>query len=327
MNNSRLAAVVVLVGALAILSITPGQPKGDLTGLFTAVAIPSAPQAPTVPPRPFLRLSQPLEYMTATPTPPKSTVQFNPQLAPALEVIIAGSIAISSGSVPAQPQVPQPTQPEAQSPTPTAPPASTPPATPPQTEAPPSSSEEPPAQADNFPQPSPTNLEPVGDWWSEIVSVCHDKWGLDPYLIAALVKIESWFDETAYNAGERQAYESGYRDWYGSYYGKGLMQVTGPWVGGVPLPRESEYSANIPPEARRSEAPVMYDAYNGRQNLDRGCWYFKALVNRYNGNEWKAVAAYKHGWFGVDDGRFNEFSSYTQQVKRYYEAYLATVNK
>ncbi len=187
--------------------------------------------------------------------------------------------------------------------------------------------QQPPGTIGDFPTPRSTQNEPVGRWWSEIVTICHDKWGLDPYFIAAIVKHESWFDERAENQAEKNAYESGAPVWFEQYYGKGLMQPTGPWIGGTPFPREQDWQWNMPPETIRSEAPRMDDALNGTQNLDRGCWYYKAMIARYHNDYLTAAAAFHYGWFGVDGGGDNRNSSYAQESYQYYLSYIRSVNK
>ncbi len=179
----------------------------------------------------------------------------------------------------------------------------------------------------DFPPPLPHNGEPVESQWQNIVEVCVP-YGLDPYLVAAIVKIESWFEPQAYNIAERDAYEAGYRDWYGEYYGKGLMQVTGPWVGGVPYPSEVEWQYNMPPTSRPGEAPRMDNAYDARQNLGRGCWYLSKLAQHYDTDIRKMLTAYSRGWQRVDDGSIdpNTFE-YTRQVEGYFAQYLQDVGK
>jgi hypothetical protein len=114
------------------------------------------------------------------------------------------------------------------------------------------------------------------------------------------VKKESWFDASLWNAAEREAYERGDPVWYGEYYGKGLLQITGPWIAGVPTPDTFEWEFNMPPEANWNLAPELFDAYNGTQNLDRGSWYLKALYDHYDGDKHKIGSAYRWGWQPVD---------------------------
>jgi len=152
-----------------------------------------------------------------------------------------------------------------------------------------------------FPEPNSILGEPINLWWDEIEDIGVHKWGIpDPYFLAAIVKKESWFDASLYNAGEREAYERGDPVWYGEYYGKGLLQLTGPWIAGVPKPSTFEWNYNVPPEANWSLAPELYDAYNGTQNLDRGSWYIKALYDKYEGDKHKTASAYRWGWQPVD---------------------------
>lgn len=171
--------------------------------------------------------------------------------------------------------------------------------------------------------PASQQGEQVEEWWDDIVEICEQKWGLDPYLVAAIVKKESWFNASAVNEAERLAYESGHPAWFGEYYGKGLMQLTGPWNAGVPFPNQNEWEYNMVPEARWEEAPRMDDPFNGRQNLDRGCWLLKALFEHYDLDVWKATTAYNYGWQGTDAGLVDPYTfSYAQQVMDYRRQYI-----
>jgi hypothetical protein len=152
-----------------------------------------------------------------------------------------------------------------------------------------------------FPEPDSLDGEPIYLWWDVLVDLGFRKWGNpDPYFLAAIVKKESWFDALLYNAEEKAAYENGDPVWYGEYYGKGLFQLTGPWIAGVPKPSTFEWEYNMPPEANYDDSPVMIDAYNGTQNIDRGSWYMKALHDHYDGDLYKIGSAYRYGWQPVD---------------------------
>jgi len=178
----------------------------------------------------------------------------------------------------------------------------------------------------DFQEPSSTQGEDVNQWWGEIVEICYGGYSLDPYLVAGLVKKESWFIASAENLGEKNAYLAGHRDWYENYWGKGLTQVTGPWIAGVPRPRLENWEYNMPREAILEEAPVMNDPFNGRENLGRGCWYLSVLIEHYNNDEYSAVTAYNKGFFGVDRGDYNiRNNDYVNDVMRYRDLYLATV--
>lgn len=186
-----------------------------------------------------------------------------------------------------------------------------------------------------YPIPRPQQLEAVEVWWDEILEYT-EKWNLgDPYLLAGIIKIESWFNETVYNAAERAAYEAAIAGgwappWYEEYYGKGLTQVTGPWTAGVPFPRQTDWSVNMPATANPATAPRMNNAYNGRENIDRAGWYLRALIDLYNGDVDKAISAYHFGWQGYDPLFFNppvnpdpHNNWYTLFVRQYQDEYEA----
>ena len=181
-------------------------------------------------------------------------------------------------------------------------------------------------KAAEFPMPTPTQGEPLQNWWNDIVEICNKKYNLNPYLIAAMVKKESWFDEKAENLGEKEAYLAGDPVWFESYYGKGLTQITGPWIAGVSRPRIENWEYNIPVEAVWEEAPVMNDPFNGRENLARGCWYLDVLMKHYNNDEYSATTAYNKGFFGTDAGNFNvRDNDYINDVMKYKTEYLASI--
>jgi soluble lytic murein transglycosylase len=117
---------------------------------------------------------------------------------------------------------------------------------------------------------------------------------LDPALIAAVIYGESKFRDQTSSAGA-----------------KGLMQI---------LPETADFVA------RKSGGTefVHGDLANPQINISYGCWYLRYLLQRYDGNEVAAVAAYNAGhsrvdrWGGasltIDDIRFPETKEYTQKV-------------
>jgi soluble lytic murein transglycosylase len=129
--------------------------------------------------------------------------------------------------------------------------------------------------------------------------------GLDPALIAAVIYAESKFDET-----ERS--EAGAR---------GLMQVT---------PRTA---LDI---AERSEGTefVLDDLDDPDINIRYGTFHLRELLDRYDGNEVAALAAYNAGssnvdrWGGadleIDDIGFNETHAYVEKVLDKREDYRDT---
>jgi soluble lytic murein transglycosylase len=117
---------------------------------------------------------------------------------------------------------------------------------------------------------------------------------LDPALVAAVIYRESKFRDQTSAAGA-----------------KGLMQI---------LPDTAKFIA------KRSGGTQfeLHDLGNPQINIAYGCWYLRYLIQRYDGNEVAAVAAYNaghghvDGWGGsslaMDDIRFPETKQYTQDV-------------
>jgi soluble lytic murein transglycosylase len=117
---------------------------------------------------------------------------------------------------------------------------------------------------------------------------------LDPALVAAVIYRESKFRDQTSSAGA-----------------KGLMQI---------LPDTAKFIA------KRSGGTQfeLRDLANPQVNIAYGCWYLRYLMQRYNGNQVAAVAAYNAGhqhvdeWGGtslrIDDIRFPETKQYTQDV-------------
>ncbi len=117
---------------------------------------------------------------------------------------------------------------------------------------------------------------------------------LDPALIAAIIYRESKFRDQTSKAGA-----------------KGLMQI---------LPSTAEFVA------RKSGGTEFTkgDLGDPQINISYGCWYFRYLLDLYDGNEVAAIAAYNAGhgrvddWGGaqlrVEDIRFPETRQYTREV-------------
>jgi hypothetical protein len=180
---------------------------------------------------------------------------------------------------------------------------------------------------DIYEQPDSLNWEEIGPWWDELVEIGVGKWGIeDPYFIASLVKKESWFNASAYNAAEKASYENGDDNWFEEYYGKGLLQITGSWIAGVPQPNASDWIFNMPLTAIHGEAPELLDAYSGEQNLNRGCWYIKSLLEYYDYDQYKVATAYRYGWQSLDAGDHDPYDNgYILDVFTYKQEYLENV--
>lgn len=108
--------------------------------------------------------------------------------------------------------------------------------------------------------------------YEELIVANAAEFGLEPWHVAAVVRCESSFRETATS-------EVGAR---------GLMQImpdTGEWLAGK-FDEEAGYTADL--------------LYQPEINLKYGCWYLKWLMNRYEGNRTVVTAAYHAGHGTVD---------------------------
>jgi soluble lytic murein transglycosylase len=117
---------------------------------------------------------------------------------------------------------------------------------------------------------------------------------LDPALIAAVIYRESKFRDQTSDAGA-----------------KGYMQI---------LPGTAKFIA------KRSGGTEfeLRDLASPQINIAYGCWYLRYLIQRYDGNQVAAVAAYNAGhehvdaWGGsaltIDDIRFPETRQYAEDV-------------
>jgi soluble lytic murein transglycosylase len=94
---------------------------------------------------------------------------------------------------------------------------------------------------------------------------------LDPALVAAVIYRESKFRDQTSEAGA-----------------KGYMQI---------LPGTAKFIA------KRSGGTEfeLHDLANPQINIAYGCWYLRYLIQRYDGNQLAAVAAYNAGHEHVDD--------------------------
>lgn len=102
-----------------------------------------------------------------------------------------------------------------------------------------------------------------------VIADCAEEHGLDPYLVAAVIRAESRFrPEATSPQGAR-----------------GLMQImpdTGRWVAEqMGLPYDDAY---------------LYDPV---YNIQLGCWYLAALLREFSGDPVRALAAYNGGMTNV----------------------------
>lgn len=144
--------------------------------------------------------------------------------------------------------------------------------------------------------------------YENIINKYAEVYGLDPYLIAAVIKVESGYDRFA-------------RSGKGAL---GLMQIklsTGKWIG-----EKIEY--------KDLDEEMLYDP---ELNIKMGCWYLDYLLGYYNGDIRLALAAYNGGQGNVnkwlkddkysDDGitlkeiPFDETRFYVEKISKAYNIY------
>ena len=134
-----------------------------------------------------------------------------------------------------------------------------------------------------------------------------EEYGLDPYLVAAVIHVESSNDPNAVS-------KSG---------ALGLMQVmpqTGEWIAG-----------KLDLGAFSSEM-----LFEPQMNIRMGCWYLDFLTKRFDSNRLHIIAAYNAGHGNVEswledetltrDGElhsipFEETEHYVEKIQRAYEKY------
>ena len=136
--------------------------------------------------------------------------------------------------------------------------------------------------------PAKIESEPIEVYWNDIVSICTEKYGIDdPYFIAAIIKLESDFNPNAVNQSEKTSYEVGGNQLVWAILWKRFIQLTGEWIAGVPTVSTVDWQWNMPSTAKYEDAPIMNDAYNAQENIDRGCWYLKSLLTYYSNDLYK----------------------------------------
>lgn len=142
------------------------------------------------------------------------------------------------------------------------------------------------------------------EYEAEVGRACR-KYDLDPCLVFAVIRTESFFTPDAVSGAGAQ----------------GLMQImpeTGEWIAWK-QGREYDESRIFEPE----------------YNIDLGCWLLAFLLDKYDGNVELAAAAYNAGHSAVNrwladpqyyDGKkltipFEETENYVEKVKDAYEKY------
>lgn len=144
--------------------------------------------------------------------------------------------------------------------------------------------------------------------YSENIIKYSQEYNLDPFLVAAVIKTESNFDEGA--KSNKNAY--------------GLMQIT---------PDTAEWAA----EKMDVNSFKTEMLYNPEFNIRMGCWYLNNLKEEFDGNTELVLAAYNGGRGNVQkwlksaehsaDGKnlhyipFKETDKYVKRVKVNYNIY------
>ena len=144
--------------------------------------------------------------------------------------------------------------------------------------------------------------------YKDSVLLYSKEYGIDPYLVMSVIKVESRFSSKAES-------DSG---------AKGLMQI---------MPDTAEWAADHLDIAYREEM-----LFEPQYNIKLGCWYLRELTDAYRGDLLLVLAAYNAGQGNVNqwikegswDGTFDQIQnipfpetrSYVQKVMANYEKYL-----
>ncbi len=123
-----------------------------------------------------------------------------------------------------------------------------------------------------------------------IVLVKSSKYGLDPFLVMAIIKAESNFDPNAISK-------------VGAI---GLMQL---------MPQTADYVS-------KKLGYIDYQISDPAMNVEMGCWYIANLMETYKGDVEGVLAAYNGGNYDKKTLMKNmSIKSYVKKVERYWSAY------
>ncbi len=123
-----------------------------------------------------------------------------------------------------------------------------------------------------------------------IVLIKSSKYGIDPFLVMAVIKTESNFDPNAISKA-------------GAI---GLMQL---------MPQTADYVA-------KKLGYIDYQISNPSINIEMGCWYLANLMSTYKGDIENVLASYNGGNYSKKVLMKNSgIKAYVTKVERYWMAY------
>lgn len=128
--------------------------------------------------------------------------------------------------------------------------------------------------------------------YMEIIESASERYSIDPYLVLAIIKVESNFNKEAMSSSDA----------------KGLMQVM-------------NSTAEEEIDTINSVDSSNYDIYDPYTNIEIGTKYFSELVSRYDGNIYIAICAYNAGlgnvdkWFEKPYNQYTDFESTQENIQ------------
>lgn len=170
----------------------------------------------------------------------------------------------------------------------------------------------------------------MGNWeekYKPIIEEMAGRFGLEPVLVMAIIKVESNGNTLAYNP------EGAWQDdkWQGFWR---MYIKDNPKFQDFPLGKyiclNGAFGLMQILAVRAMELGFGWDRdpselWNPRVGILYGCLNLRMLLNCYEGNIWDAVAAYNQGnnrkfISGKNEGKYCNYN-YVERVKKYYEHY------
>lgn len=153
---------------------------------------------------------------------------------------------------------------------------------------------------------------PIG--YNSIVREYSAKYGIDPYLVASIINVESSYDKEAISPKDA----------------KGLMQIS---------PQTGEWASEEIPIENYSESRL----FEPEVNIEIGCWYLDRLSDQFDGNldhmliaynagsgnlnKWLSNSEYSEDGINVTNIPFEETENYLVKVKEDYKVYNSIYKK